>query len=151
MGVYNPYSGVTSNQSESFNALLKRLQSWREVPIDAIVLALYCLQAFHSNEFQRGFAGHGNISLSAEFTAAQQPAKEILTIQPEEIVTRIRQRIGVMVNTEDTENIPPERTPVHHLALSMHVQGIAWMASMFSLFTQVNISIHVDFHSECQP
>ena len=114
MGVYNPYSGVTSNQSESFNALLKRLQSWREVPVDAIVLALYYLQAFYSNEVQRGFAGLGNFLLSAEFTAAQRPAEEIViisTIQPEEIVTRIRQRSPVMVDTEDyqgTQNIQPE-------------------------------------------
>ena len=44
LNVYHPYSGVTNNQSESFNATLKRLQRWREVPIDTIVLSLYHLQ-----------------------------------------------------------------------------------------------------------
>ena len=116
MGVYNPYSGVTTNQSESFNSVLKRLQSWREVSVDAIVLALYQLQAFYTNEVQRGFAGLGNFSLSAEFAAARRPAEEIVTIatfQPDEIVARIQQRsVPVIVNTEGdkqgTENLPPE-------------------------------------------
>lgn len=58
MNVYQPYTGVTNNQSESFNATLKRIQKWREVPIDAIILALYHLQAYYYNEMQRGLAGN---------------------------------------------------------------------------------------------
>ena len=38
----------------SFNAVLKRIQRWREV---IIVLALYNLQACYNNEIGRGFAG----------------------------------------------------------------------------------------------
>ena len=49
--------GVSLNQSESFNSTLKRLQRWREVPVDTIVLTLYHLQAFFNNEIQRGLAG----------------------------------------------------------------------------------------------
>lgn len=56
-GVYNPLSGVTTNQSEGFNCVLKRLQSWREVSVDAAVMALYHLQAFYVNESQRGLSG----------------------------------------------------------------------------------------------
>ena len=44
MNVYHPFTGVTNNQSESFNATLKRLQRWR-------------VQAYYHNEIQRGFAG----------------------------------------------------------------------------------------------
>ena len=55
--VYHPHSGVTTNQSESFNSTLKRLQRWREVPVDTIVLTLYHLQAFFNNEIQGGLAG----------------------------------------------------------------------------------------------
>ena len=56
-GLYNSLSGVTNNQSESFNATLKRLQHWHEVPVDVIVLSLYHLQGFYLNEIERGFAG----------------------------------------------------------------------------------------------
>lgn len=60
-GIYNSFSGITNNQSESFNATLKRLQSWHEVPVDVIVLSLYHLQAYYCNEVQRGFAGLSNL------------------------------------------------------------------------------------------
>lgn len=57
LNVYHPLTGVTTNQSESFNSTLKRLQRWHEVPIDSIVLTLYHLQAYYYNEIQRGLAG----------------------------------------------------------------------------------------------
>lgn len=57
--IYNPYSGITNNQSESLNRVIKDLQSWKEAPLDCLVLALYRLQAFYSNEIKRGLAGIG--------------------------------------------------------------------------------------------
>ena len=41
MGLYYLFRGNTTNQSESFNATIKRLQRWREVSVDSIALALY--------------------------------------------------------------------------------------------------------------
>lgn len=55
--MYNPISGITTNQSEGFNALLKHLQEWKEIPVDMAVLSLYHLQAYYSNEWERGLAG----------------------------------------------------------------------------------------------
>ena len=55
--IYHPFTGVTNNQSDSFNATLKRLQGWREVPLDSIILTLYHIQGFFHNEIQRGFIG----------------------------------------------------------------------------------------------
>lgn len=49
-GVYSPFSGVVTNQSESFNMVLKSLQQWKEVPVDCIVLSFYLLQSFFMNE-----------------------------------------------------------------------------------------------------
>jgi len=57
LNVYSPFTGVTTNQSESFNATLKRLQKRKEVQVDAILLSLYHIQAFYYNEVQRGLAG----------------------------------------------------------------------------------------------
>ena len=128
MGVYNPYSGVTTNQSESFNSVLKRLQSWREVPVDAIVLALYQLQAFYTNEVQRGFAGLGKFSLSAEFAAARRPAEEIVTIAT--FWPEFNRGVFLSLSTQRVINREPrishqrKMTSVHLLALSILVQGI---------------------------
>ena len=48
-------SGITSNQSESFKSVLKRLQGWKEIRVDTAVL--YHLQVYYWNEWQRGLAG----------------------------------------------------------------------------------------------
>ena len=48
--LHNPYSGVTSNQSEGFNTVMKEFQTWKEAPVDSLILALYLLQSYYSNE-----------------------------------------------------------------------------------------------------
>jgi len=58
-GVYSPFSGVVSNQSESFNMVLKSLQQWKEVPVDCILLSFYLMQSFFMNEITRGLEGQG--------------------------------------------------------------------------------------------
>ena len=57
LNLYNPYSGVTNKQSESFNKVIKEFQSWKEAPLDSFVLAMYQLQVYYSNEIRRGLAG----------------------------------------------------------------------------------------------
>ena len=96
LGIYNPYSGITTNQSEGFNTVLKHLQHWKEAPVDAIVLSLYYLQSFYNNEIQRGFSRLGTFSLDNRYSALARPYDEILTNSvhpPEEIVEKIRERI----------------------------------------------------------
>ena len=48
--VYNPYSGVTSNQSEGLKYVIKQLQEWKESPLDCMILALYYLQSYYALE-----------------------------------------------------------------------------------------------------
>ena len=55
--VYNPLSGITTNQAEGFNCVLKRLQNWKETPVEAAVMAFYHLQAFYVNETRCGLSG----------------------------------------------------------------------------------------------
>ena len=55
--ICNPYSGVTNNQSEGFNRVIKGFQSWKEAPLDSFVSALFQLQAYYGTEMKRGLAG----------------------------------------------------------------------------------------------
>jgi len=48
---YNPYSGVTNNQSESLNRVIKDLQHWKEAPLTACSLLLQ-LQAYYINKIK---------------------------------------------------------------------------------------------------
>lgn len=95
LGIYNSYSGITTNQSEGFNTVLKQLQHWKEVPVDAILLSLYHLQCFYYNEIQRGFCGLGTYVLEPKYSYLARPIDELLTLtvySPDEIVIRIRER-----------------------------------------------------------
>lgn len=105
-GIYNPFSGVTTNQSESFNVVLKRLNSWTEVPLDVIVLSLYYLQMFYHNEIQRGFAGLGTYSLVQELVSTRRSVDEIVvipTLSPVDIVDKIREREAPVVTKPDED------------------------------------------------
>ena len=97
LGVYNSYSGVTTNQAEGFNTMLKQYQHWKEAPVDAIILGLYYLQVFYYNEMQRGLSGLGTFCLRSKFTSLLRPADEVVSLKsysPEEIVQRIRNQIS---------------------------------------------------------
>lgn len=59
-GLFDPYSGITNNLSESMNAVLKREQDWKELPVDLLTLGLYYLQNFENYEILRGRSGIGN-------------------------------------------------------------------------------------------
>ena len=43
-GLYNPFSGITNNASESINNVLKLHVNGKELPVDALVLSLQFLQ-----------------------------------------------------------------------------------------------------------
>lgn len=91
--VYNRYSGVTTNQSEGFNTVLKRLQQWKEAPVDSILLCLYQLQVYYYNEIQRGLCQSGNYNLCPQFASLAQPPEDVQLIDcisPEDIVARVR-------------------------------------------------------------
>lgn len=49
----NPSKGITNNPSESFNAVLHRLQKWKHIPIDAITVSLYYLSSYFRREITK--------------------------------------------------------------------------------------------------
>lgn len=49
-GVPKPENGITNNPSESMNAVLHRLQQWKNVPLDVIAISLYHLSSFYFRE-----------------------------------------------------------------------------------------------------
>ena len=74
-GVYNPFSGVTNNQAEGFNHVLKSLQEWKEAPVDCMALSLHYLQMYYSHEIERGKQGLGEYTLYPQFSS-------VLDLQP---------------------------------------------------------------------
>ena len=108
-GIYNPYSGVTNNQSESLNFVLKNLLKWKEAPIDCIILSMYHLQAFYVNEVRRGFADIGEYKIQEQYKSLisdSQSVDYIPTISPDDIVTSIRSsemaEVAIHDNTDNS-------------------------------------------------
>ena len=97
LGLFDPYSGVTNNCSESLNAVIKDLLDWHEVPVDVIFLSLHKLQSYYHREILRGLASVGNYRLKPEFVNAARNIDEIVIqdtiVDPGEIVKSIREAI----------------------------------------------------------
>ena len=90
--VYNPYSGVTNNQAEGLNFVLKQLQDWCESPPDCMLLSLYYLQSFYMKEIVRGQHGLGNYHVHDQYCGlvCTQPVQDQTAYSPEDIVARIK-------------------------------------------------------------
>ena len=94
-GVNDPYSGVTNNQAESINHVLKQLQEWHEAPVDCMALALHHLQSYYIVEIFRGQHNMGNYHLHSQFS----PLAEVTPLpksvfSPEDIVDRIKGKLA---------------------------------------------------------
>ena len=115
-GVYSPFSGVVTNQSESFNMVLKSLQQWKEVPVDCIVLSFYLLQSFFMNEITRGLTSQGNYHLHHQFLPLMEEAEvaepAFICVRPDKIVSRIQD--GDMTSQSHSPQ-PQEKVVSEHL------------------------------------
>lgn len=95
--VYSSLSGITTNQSEGFNTVLKQYQHWKEIPIDSLVLGLYRLQVYYYNEVQRGYCGLGEYTLRSQYSFLSRPLDEASlhhVPSPEEIVSLMQPNSG---------------------------------------------------------
>ena len=95
-GVYCPFSGITNNQAEGINFVLKQLQEWKEAPVDCMVLALHYLQGYYISEIARGQQNLGNYHLRSEFSnllAMPLFLPNSTIYSPEEIVLRIKENM----------------------------------------------------------
>ena len=89
-GVYSHFSGVVTNQSESFNTILKSLQQWKEF----LHRGVFLLQSFFMNEITWGLTSQGNYHLHHQFLPLMEEAEvaepAFICVQTDEIVSHIR-------------------------------------------------------------
>ena len=67
VGLYNSYSGITNNQSEGLNHVIKTLNEWREMSIDYLMLSWYYLQGYYLSEISRGQNELGTYQVHSRF------------------------------------------------------------------------------------
>ncbi len=135
LGVYDPYSGVTNNQAEGLNFVLKELQEWREAPIDCMVLALHYLQGFYTLEIARGKQNLGNYHVHPMFSNIADTQPPLLPEEnmytPEEIIKRIRGNLANTpheVSTDDSSE--PVDKPIYQLTQSERARRVIEQAKI---------------------
>ena len=126
--IYNPYSGVTNNQSEGLNRVIKDLQDWKEAPVDCVLLSVYQLQSFYLNEIRRGIAGIGEYHLKSVY-ANIQPRQGLVdyipTSTPGEVVERIKKGEGNITQIEELHtDVPPNDLPTRSLTIHARAQQL---------------------------
>ena len=93
---------TTTNSSESFDCVLKRLQDWREVPVDAMALSLYRLPLYQLLEIRRGRCGLGNFNLRCGREQATWTNQAMNTVTlPIDIVDQILSGSATIPNNDD--------------------------------------------------
>lgn len=87
-----------TNSSESFNCVLKRLQEWREVPIDTIAHGFEYLCKFHEVEILRGRYNMGTYRIRPHLAKLynREIDKPVFpkTVSPEAIVDVMRSALA---------------------------------------------------------
>ncbi|CAG2193722.1 unnamed protein product [Mytilus edulis] len=93
-GMFDPYSGITNNLSESMNAVLKRENDWKELPVDLLALGFYYIQNFENYEILRGRSGLGNYHLKKEFSRAFISPSDVIfpkrIVSPDEVIEYLK-------------------------------------------------------------
>ena len=117
VGLYNPYSGITNNQSEGLNHVLKTLNDWREMSIDCLMLWLHYLQGYYLSEISRGQNELGTYHVHSRFknSFASVPMLQQKFYPPEEIVTKIKgeldESLKKRIDQEEEISIVDEACP----------------------------------------
>ena len=112
---YDPFSGITNNQSESLNFVVKQLQQWHESPLDCMLLSLHHLQSYYFLEICRGQHGLGDYHLHHQFqNLAPQPIPDQTVYSPEDIVQQVKGKHRDAPETSSSEAQQPNMLNKQH-------------------------------------
>jgi hypothetical protein len=102
------FLGCSTNDSESFNAILKRSQDRADCPLDVMVLRLLQTCSFLQCEARRAMHGCGSWKLSETLSIDIPEVDPLTTLKPEDLRRAIRNA---------TSEISPDKTdnPARHL------------------------------------
>ncbi len=101
--IYNPFSGITNNQSESLNFVIKQLQEWKESPLDCMALSLYHLQNYYLMEIHRGQHELGSYHIHSQYSnLTVLPIPDFIVYSPENIVERVKGNLDALMSKAKT-------------------------------------------------
>ena len=121
--VKNPSNGITNNPSESFNAVLHRLQKWKQVPLDVITVSLFYLSSYYQRESVRSLHQCGRWQLKDEFDFLRREPSMMPrlppTWDPKDIVDKVSTSDSVTraqlaeATTNTSQSVTSEKSTTH--------------------------------------
>lgn len=69
---------LTTNQSESFNATLKRFNQWKKLSIDMMIISLIRLDQFFTRRVQNGLYGFGEYRIHPHLKSQYNSSKGVV-------------------------------------------------------------------------
>ena len=113
---------MTNNASESMNAVLRRLQQWKQVPLDVIVISLHHLSVYYRREVERSMHQCGQWVVKNQFDHLKRepslmPYMDVAP-DPKEIVEMVRKGEHNVVNERYDESMEVNTIPKKSLSLA---------------------------------
>ena len=123
-GISNPNEGVTNNCSESMNAVLHRLQQWKQVPLDVIAVSLYHFSVFYYREIERSVHQCGRWEVKEEYDHCKRDPSLMPRL---EAVPDPQQIVNMCMNAKSTAGIVADEVKDTSVSSSGHL-GLAQAA-----------------------
>ena len=116
------------------NAVLKRENDWKELPVDLFALGIYYIQNFENYEILRGRSGMDNYHLKAELKRAFIPPSDLIlpkrVVCPEEVIEYLKNekplhQVEKLIPDTPSENKQEivEKTPVNTEIASVNIKN----------------------------
>ncbi|RWS22943.1 uncharacterized protein B4U80_13462, partial [Leptotrombidium deliense] len=124
---------ATNNISESFNKLVKEANDWKELPADAMFLALYKMQNYYLHEFNRACNNTGNYVLKDAYKkkAKELIIKELEVKNLENIVQDIKKDVMEMERLLPKNNQNMTREHLANLVIENNLLGFESITKSF--------------------
>ncbi|KAM4031925.1 uncharacterized protein ACNLHF_019310 [Anomaloglossus baeobatrachus] len=128
---------ATNNISESFNKMVKEQTDWKELPVDALVLAMYHMQCFYLFEFQRAYCNMGKYHVKEQFSHLLKHCSEVdfpPFLKLEKIVEAIKGEVPASVFTvEKGKNLRLTQTSMAKLIVNSGHVSLCAQSSTFTV------------------
>ena len=103
--VFNPFTGITNNASESNHARYKHLTEFKENQVDLMVLFLQYLQKNDFNAIMKGFCDLGDLNLRKKFRNLKQDPSDVKlapVLHPSKLIEIIKGKLLFISQENET-------------------------------------------------
>ena len=137
---------VTNNISESMNNIIKSVIEYKELPIDAMILALKQLHDWYAYEFERGKANFGEFRLKSTFSNLHKHRTEIdlpqITSKDKILQDLLSNDVYVLKGVEKGPQYRLTQTSIARQCVKKGLIGFNSATSSFSVASPFNEHVH---------